>query len=276
MREIDVALEGVHCVVVMTIVETVKQIMKQDPTPVFLWFLESRTMPIKICRCSTYPKFIKNPINLQYTYSYSQYCDQKSNIIFVYEASYFKGPTCCQNLTHVHCPTPRRAAVPPFCDAMARLLLLWFALLTSVASQGPCPTDSGVHGYTSIISINNAMKLVLNSIESGGQPKPTYIYTLCPRTVINTDQALTPVLSGAEFICGANGNLSDVCIIEGGANQVLIENSKVTGYSLLNVTFKGITFSGSSQSSVVAGAGSTTTAYFIDCKWFVSHHSCIQ
>ncbi len=151
---------------------------------------------------------------------------------------------------------------------------LWLSLITTlVTSQGPCPTDANIHGFTSITAINNAMMVDLNSIQSGGSPKSSYLFTLCPKTtIVTTVAALTPVLSGAQFVCGAQGALSDACILQGGGanNQVTIANSKVVGYSLHNITFQGITFMASTtQSSILAGAGSGTTAYFINCKWEV-------
>lgn len=138
-------------------------------------------------------------------------------------------------------------------------LLLLVAL---VSAQGPC--------YTSITAINSAMATQLNAIQGGATPKPPYTFTICPNSVLTATQPLLPVLSGTEFICGSNGAASNKCTIQGGANQVSIQDSKLSNYPLQSVTFKGITFQGSTQSSVLAGAGSTTTANFIDCNWNVS------
>ena len=149
--------------------------------------------------------------------------------------------------------------------------VLLLVISTSVVAQAPCPGNSGINGYTSIVAINAAMTTALNAIKGGGVPKPPYVFTICPNTVLTSTVPLTPMLSGATFVCGSDGTASNKCSIQGGANQVSIQDSTVSGYPLQNVTFSGITFEGSTQSSVLAGAGSGTTASFNGCSWSVSH-----
>jgi hypothetical protein len=142
--------------------------------------------------------------------------------------------------------------------------------VASVAAQGPCPGNSGINGYTTVAALNTAMTTELAAIQGGKTPTPPYLFTICPNTVLSTStQPLTPVLSGAEFVCGSNGALSNSCAIQGGNNQVTIQDSTVSGYKLQNVTFSGITFDGSTQSSVIAKAGSGTTLNFVNCQWDV-------
>jgi hypothetical protein len=146
-----------------------------------------------------------------------------------------------------------------------------FAVITSVVAQGPCPGNTAINGYTSIAAINSAMAADLSAIKGGAAPKPPYLFTICPNTALTATEPLTPMLSGAEFVCGSDGSASNKCTIQGGANQVSIQDSTVSGYPLQNVTFEGITFQGSTQSAVLAGAGSGTTANFVNCNWNVSH-----
>jgi hypothetical protein len=150
------------------------------------------------------------------------------------------------------------------------ITFFYLVLITSVAAQSPCPGNSAISGYSSIADLNSAMTTDLNAIRGGAAPKPPYIFTICPNAVLNAKEPLTPMLSGAEFVCGSDGALSNSCTILGGTNQVSIQDSTVPGYTLQNITFKGITFNVASNSSIVGSASSATTANFIDCSWTVS------
>ena len=149
---------------------------------------------------------------------------------------------------------------------MKLISLLFVAYIASVVGQSTC--------YKTITDINSAVAADLSAIHGGSKPGPPYVFTLCPNTVFTSGQPLTATLSGAEFKCGASGSVTDSCIIKGGSNQVLIQDPGVSGYTLQNVTFQGITFDGSTQASIFANASSATTASFIDCSWSVSSSCC--
>jgi hypothetical protein len=153
---------------------------------------------------------------------------------------------------------------------MKLISLLSVAFIVSVDGQSACPGNSAISGYTTIAAINSAIAADLSAIKGGSSPSPPYVFTLCPNVVFTSDQALTASLSGAKFVCGAKGAVTDSCVIKGGATQVLVQDPGVSGYTLQNVSFSGITFEGSSVASIVANASSATTANFIDCSWSVS------
>lgn len=150
------------------------------------------------------------------------------------------------------------------------LFVTYMALITSVTAQTPCPGNTAIKGYGNIADLNNAMAAEASKIKGGATPNPPYVFTICPNTILNAKQPLTPLLSGAEFVCGTDGALSNSCTFLGGTTQVSIQDSTVPGYPLQNITFKGITFKGSSQAAVVGSASAATTATFNDCSWTVS------
>jgi len=140
----------------------------------------------------------------------------------------------------------------------------------ALADPEACGPDSPEVGYTSIAAMNQDMEEELAAIESGGvQPQDMYTYNLCPNTVFDaTDGPLRPVLNNAFFLCGTDGSSSNTCVITGGSNQILIEDSTVSTYPLESLTFMGIEFQDFTSESISASASSSaTTAYFKDVLW---------
>lgn len=141
-----------------------------------------------------------------------------------------------------------------------------------------CPNDlTDLEGYTSLAALNNDMQLELQRISNGGTPAPPYTFTLCPNQVFDAALVtLQPLLSGATFVCGANGDPEDDCTLLGGEEQIRIEDSTVDGYPLESIVFVGLSFADFSNSdemlgsSIAALASSTTTATFMNSRWAVS------
>jgi hypothetical protein len=124
-------------------------------------------------------------------------------------------------------------------------------------------------GFSTIASINDFMQDEILRIATGGAPESTYTITLCPNTDFDAStESLKPVLSGVNFICGADGALTNNCNIRGGAEQVRIEDSQVPDYPLSLVSFTGLTFE-SFGTSVNGSASQATTAAFNDVTWKV-------
>lgn len=144
-------------------------------------------------------------------------------------------------------------------------------------AQSTCSSDASVIGFSTIAALNTAMQAELSAIENGKSPEESYEFILCPETTFDaTNGPLRPVLSGASFECGSNGSSENSCFMEGGSQQILIEDSTVPSYPIETLLFTGITFGGfdsnafESGTSVYAAASSTTTATFQDCIWLVS------
>lgn len=164
--------------------------------------------------------------------------------------------------------------------SMARRVLttlLVFSGAIHVSSQFnsavQCPQSPDVTGYVSIEALNNDMEAERDRIQSEGVESAlsSYTFTLCPNQVFDAaNEALTPVLSGAQFVCGATGSSQDSCSISNGQNQVLIEDSTVAGYPIETVGFAGVTFSQFGTSAIAGGADSTTTVILNDPTFLVS------
>jgi hypothetical protein len=169
-------------------------------------------------------------------------------------------------------------------NPVAAIVAMAMIAYTAVAqSEVECPNDGGadLQGYTSLDSLNSDMQLELLRISGGGVPAPPYTFTLCPNTLFDTAQGtLQPVLSGATFVCGVNGDPEDACTFLGGDEQIRIEDSTVDGYLLEELEFVGISFADFASSdgvlgtSIAALASSTTTATFVNNRWSVSLSKC--
>lgn len=133
-----------------------------------------------------------------------------------------------------------------------------------------CPNSvPPMMGYDQISSINSDQQEELQRIQNGSPPRPPYVFRLCPNTQFDASTAapLNVLLSGSMFTCGPNTASTDNCVISGGVNQVLIEDSTIDGYSLDRTSFVGITFEGFTGASVNGFASFGTTATFMDTKW---------
>jgi hypothetical protein len=151
--------------------------------------------------------------------------------------------------------------------AASLTILIGHSKAQNAAQQ--CPTDASLTGFSTIASINDFMQDEILRIATGGAPQSAYDIILCPNTDFDASvESLTPVLSGANFICGADGAVTNNCNIRGGAEQVRIEDSQVPDYPLAQVAFSGLTFE-SFGTSVNGSASQTTTASFNNVTWKV-------
>lgn len=158
---------------------------------------------------------------------------------------------------------------------MTNVLLFWLSLAVmgqcSEAQVSRCSSDPTLRGYRSLVDVQRDMENELDDIKLRGEPDSAYIYTLCPNEMYYTsDVILTPVLSGAIFVCGRNGDPEDRCLLYGGNEQVRIIDSTVPEYPLESVSFVGITFTAFKEMSINAKSSRTTTVTFSDCRWTVS------
>jgi hypothetical protein len=94
------------------------------------------------------------------------------------------------------------------------------------------------------------------------------VFRLCPRTVFNATEPLTPILNNTIFACGVNSSVEDECVFDGGSVQVLIEEI------LANVSFEGLTFRNFNETSIGAFAPTTSVVTFTSCLWTVSLFCC--
>lgn len=139
------------------------------------------------------------------------------------------------------------------------------------AQQTWCPGDSTIRGYDALVDVQSDMQMELDDIKEGRLPQSTYIFTLCPNMVYDISTfILTPVLSGAIFVCGDKGDPKDRCVVFGGEEQIRIIDSSLPDYPLESVSFIGITFTGFTGVSVAAKSSRKTTVTFSDCQWKVS------
>jgi hypothetical protein len=87
------------------------------------------------------------------------------------------------------------------------------------------------------------------------------VFTLCTEQAINvTDDAIV-VRKNLFLECGPNGRLRNNCLLSGG-----IRHFKLLGEGI-DVSFRGITFEGSSDVSVLAAADRESNARFEECQW---------
>jgi hypothetical protein len=157
-------------------------------------------------------------------------------------------------------------------------VVLWVVVaIVPLHAQAPptSTTTAMLDCFATLGAMNSAMELELIRIRNGATPQTTYVYPLCPNTVLDaTTTPLRPLLNNAMFVCGADGNRSNRCVILGGTVQVAILDSLVDGYPLQELSFLGLTFSGFVSdtgigTSIAAMASSVTMATFTDCAWQV-------
>jgi hypothetical protein len=133
---------------------------------------------------------------------------------------------------------------------------------TLFASAQKTVCGDGSTGYDSIDHLNNDINSEVSRIAGGGKPESVYVYSLCPDTtiVLDYDQSLIPKLDGSVFQCG-DGSSSRKCELSGGRDQVLINrNSELSDeYSMNEVRFVGITFTGFTNSLISGSASMSTT-----------------
>lgn len=144
----------------------------------------------------------------------------------------------------------------------------------------PCPTAPEVYGYTSLVELDLEMRrhdsLLYEPLYQ--PPLDNYTYTLCPDTVFNGIERLTPspgLLQYSPVIqCSETGQSANKCTIYGGTTQVMLIQRPLDGNNdtsiNLSVTFQGITFQNSQNVSIAAMASPNMRAIFMDCHWIVS------
>ena len=143
-----------------------------------------------------------------------------------------------------------------------------------VQSIVPCPNSPGgnVSGYVTIEDMNKDMRQELDIIRMGNGDLAPYIFVLCPDTLFNvTTEPLLPLLSGAVFTCGLEGDPALNCLFVGGADQIVIENpaDDVPNYNLESISFMGITFTSFTNAAITGTATVPTTVGLYNCNFDV-------
>jgi hypothetical protein len=188
---------------------------------------------------------------------------------------------CDRNLSDLHARMRRRHYVNEtfrkvtivLSAAISAVITITILIVpTTVLSQANVGTC-----FTTIAAINAEMQQELDRISGGGTPESTYSYVFCPNAFFDaTNTSLVPLLDNVMFLCGADGSLSNNCVIVGGSEQVTFRNSTVSGYVINQVAFMGLTFAGfqsntntAMSASVVASASAPTVAKFSNVVWQV-------
>lgn len=187
---------------------------------------------------------------------------------------------CTKADHHTTCPTKKRQRSPNgnMKDIFQVCLVVAFGLPTLVNGQNEaftrqeaCPGDASLTGYTSIPNLNDDMSAELQRIQDGGDPpEGGYNLVLCPGG--NFDAAggnsIKPVLDQVSITCGGPDSTDPLCVINGGGEQLLIQDSTVDGYTVSSVTVTGLTFSGfTGVTSATLSASEPTLFTCIDCIW---------
>lgn len=118
--------------------------------------------------------------------------------------------------------------------------------------------------------MNTDMQTEIDRIAGGGEfdDDQTYNMVLCPSTTFDTSSdILMPVLNGAIFTCGENGDVADGCVLSGGRENINVQPPTVDNYDLEMITLQGITFEQFTGVSVTNEANSETNIEFRDSVW---------
>lgn len=128
-----------------------------------------------------------------------------------------------------------------------------------------CPLDPNQIGYKHITDIVVDQQSELDRIARGEAPRKPYIFPLCNNFKFLIEQEILQVLlDDIKFVCGYNGQNSELCVLEGGSD---VQVDIPAGAANRNIEFEGITFVGFSGVSTKAYGDSTTTVTFKDCSW---------
>ena len=129
--------------------------------------------------------------------------------------------------------------------------------------------------YDNLKTLNSDMYTeALTQLNENDNADQEHIYIICPNTIINIpdkpsedELALIPTLSNTKIQCGENGDMDNRCIVNGGIYQVLFHPKIV----VQNVKFIGLQFVNNANGVSVAGWGHPlSSAFFYNCRWFVS------
>lgn len=141
-----------------------------------------------------------------------------------------------------------------------------------------CSSDGTTIGYDNTTTLfYDSLLTTTEILEGKAAPEPTYEFVLCPSTTFdlglelefndpNARQnmvGLIPLLDNSHYKCGDDGALSNRCILSGGWYHILFEDD----IPLVNITFSGLTFEKSLDSSVMAYGQPGNDAVFINCRW---------
>ena len=148
----------------------------------------------------------------------------------------------------------------------------------------PCPSEPSLTGYVSLADLNTEMRRHSSELSPplNRIPVQEFRYYLCPQSTFNASVPLflPPALMQYSPViqCGHRGSSIDTCILNGGANHVLILDSgdaidrSSTNEAITevvdrqSVVFQGLIFQGSTDISIAAFSN-RTNAQFIDCHW---------
>jgi hypothetical protein len=136
--------------------------------------------------------------------------------------------------------------------------------------------DAGIVGYSTIDNLNLDMEDELSRIVNDGGDIPAIDYNmiLCPGSISAAAGPLLPILDRVVFTCTDGTE----CSIDGSnGQQVLIQDSAATGYTITSITFMGVTFSGftGGVSSSVQATNPTVVSY-VNSVWQVHMQSDIK
>jgi hypothetical protein len=128
---------------------------------------------------------------------------------------------------------------------------------TSTTASAASPQHA-LYGYISIQDMNLDMLRAASWIAPPllNPPLERYIYTICPGTVLQGQEQLTPLLHNSYIRCGGQGHRHDDCIIEGGTTQILLYDSMTTTSTTASTT--------TSVSTTAEPTASTRTAITFD------------
>jgi len=120
------------------------------------------------------------------------------------------------------------------------------------------------------------MALEENTVES-----KEHTYVVCPGSVFDMDAyaastasesslpvAITPMLPSTTVKCGESGSSENSCSILGGEHHIIVSGVD----SVLNVVFRGFTFSNNRQISIAGWADQFSSMTFVDCHWKMRAH----
>lgn len=152
--------------------------------------------------------------------------------------------------------------------------------MESMEFVGPsvCSSDGTTIGYDNTTTLFYDTLLTTTEILEGkAAPDESYEFVLCPSTTFDLGLqlefndptarqnmvGLIPLLDNSHYKCGEDGALSNRCILRGGWYHILFEDD----LPLVNISFSGLTFDQSLDSSVMAYGQPGNDAIFINCRW---------
>jgi hypothetical protein len=136
--------------------------------------------------------------------------------------------------------------------------------------QETCPSDSSLTGYTNIPNLNDDMAAELARIEGGGDaPDGGYSLILCPGESFDASggNSIRPVLDQVSISCGGPDSIDPECIIEGGEEQLMIQDSTVDGYTISSVSLSALTFNNFGAISATMSGSDPTIFTCTSCVW---------